>query len=299
MAVKTVQVIVNGQTYTLNYNATSKKYEATVTAPNTSSYNNNSEHYFPVQVRAEDVAGNATTKDEKDATLGSSLKLRVKEKVAPTIEVVSPSTGATIGNNKPTFQWKVLDDDSGVDESTISIKIDNGAAVSAGITKTPISGGFSCSYTPDNALSDSNHTIVFNASDHDGNAAMAVTITVKVDTVPPSMVLNSPTDGLVTNGGTIQVSGETNDDSGSPVEVLVNGTPVTVNGDGTFSTTVDLTEGENTITVTAKDAAGKTTTITRTVTLDTVPPVITDVALTPNPVDCGMTYIISVSVQDP
>ena len=33
MAVKTVQVVINGQTHTLTYNATTKKYEATVTAP--------------------------------------------------------------------------------------------------------------------------------------------------------------------------------------------------------------------------------------------------------------------------
>jgi len=33
MAVKTVQVVINGQTHTLTYNATTKKYEATITAP--------------------------------------------------------------------------------------------------------------------------------------------------------------------------------------------------------------------------------------------------------------------------
>lgn len=41
MAVKTVQAVINGVTTTLTYNSTSKKYEATITAPATSSYNNN------------------------------------------------------------------------------------------------------------------------------------------------------------------------------------------------------------------------------------------------------------------
>lgn len=38
MSVKQVQAIVNGQTYTLTFNNNTGKYEATVTAPNKSSY---------------------------------------------------------------------------------------------------------------------------------------------------------------------------------------------------------------------------------------------------------------------
>lgn len=79
MAVKTVQATINGQTYTLTLNSTSGKYEATVTAPSKSSYNQ-SGHYYGVTVKATDVAGNITTKDAADATLGTSLRLQVKEK---------------------------------------------------------------------------------------------------------------------------------------------------------------------------------------------------------------------------
>ena len=81
MAVKTVQAVINGVTTTLTYNSTSKKYEATIPAPATSSYNNNDGHYFPVTIKATDEAGNVTTKNDTDATLGSSLQLRVKEKI--------------------------------------------------------------------------------------------------------------------------------------------------------------------------------------------------------------------------
>lgn len=61
---------------------------------------------------------------------------------------------------------------------------------------------------------------------------------------------------------------------------------------------VELEEGENTITVIATDAAGKSTTVTRTVTLDTTAPVIQSVTLAPNPVDAGNTYIITVAVGE-
>lgn len=79
MSVKTVQAIINGQTYTLTLNNDTGKYEATVTAPAKSSYNQTG-HYYPVTVKATDDAGNTTTKDDKDSALGQSLRLTVKEK---------------------------------------------------------------------------------------------------------------------------------------------------------------------------------------------------------------------------
>ena len=78
----------------------------------------------------------------------------------------------------------------------------------------------------------------------------------------------------------------------------MNGAAATVATDGTFSKDVTLKSGANTITVIAKDKAGKTTTVTRTVTLDTVAPVIKSITLTPNPVDCGKTFVIAVEVTD-
>lgn len=83
-----------------------------------------------------------------------------------------------------------------------------------------------------------------------------------------------------------------------PVTVTVNGATVTVGTDGTFTKDVTLAEGANTITIVAKDKAGKTTTVTRKVTVDTSAPVIKSVTLTPNPVDCGKTFIIAVEITD-
>ena len=97
MSVKTVQAIINGQTYNLTLNTETGKYEATVTAPVRSSYNQ-SGHYYPVTVRATDDAGNTTTKDASDGTLGKSLQLVVKEKVAPVSAITYPTSGAFITN---------------------------------------------------------------------------------------------------------------------------------------------------------------------------------------------------------
>ncbi|MFQ8839828.1 MAG: hypothetical protein ACLR8P_01570 [Clostridium fessum] len=109
MAVKSVQAVINGTTVTLTYNSSNGKYEATVTAPAKSSYNVNSGHYYPVTVKATDEAGNTTTKTDSDATLGVSLKLKVKEKVAPTISISSPTAGSYLTTSKPSIIWTVTD----------------------------------------------------------------------------------------------------------------------------------------------------------------------------------------------
>lgn len=298
MAVKTVKASINGQDYTLTYDESSGSYKATITAPSKSSYNNNDGHYYPVSVTATDDAGNSTTVTDTDTTFGDDLKLKVKEKVKPTIAVTYPTDSATITSATPTITWTVTDDDSGIDETTIAIKIDSGTYVTSGITTTATTKGFNCSYKVPTSLSNGTHSFSLKVSDHDGNAATEVVTSFTVDTVPPALTITSPADGLITNEESLTVSGTTNDVTSTPVTVTVNGTPVTVQTKGSFTTTVTLKSGVNTITVVATDAAGLKTTITRTVTLDTGAPVFQEITIVPNPVDAGKTYVISVKVTD-
>lgn len=90
MAVKTVQAIINGQTHTLTYNESTKRYEATITAPAKSSYPL-SGHYYGVTIKATDDANNTTTVDATHETLGASLRLKVREKTAPVITCAQKS----------------------------------------------------------------------------------------------------------------------------------------------------------------------------------------------------------------
>lgn len=301
MSIKTVQATLNGQTYNLTLNSSTGAYEATITAPSTSSYPL-SGHYYPVSIKAEDTAGNVTTKDATDSTLGGSLRLTVKEKVAPVITITAPTASALITNNTPVITWSITDDDSGVNPDTIKLTIDS-TVITSGITTTASGKGFTCSYTPPSALADGSHTIKADASDYDGNAAVQKSVTFKIDTVPPTLNVTAPANNLITNQTACTVTGNTNDVTSSPVTVTVklnSGTAaaVTVEADGTFSKSLTLAEGSNTITVVAKDGAGKTTTVTRTVTLDTAAPVITEVSLVPNPVDAGKTFVLSIRVTD-
>ena len=65
---------------------------------------------------------------------------------------------------------------------------------------------------------------------------------------------------------------------------------------GSWTKQVTLAEGTNTIVVTATDAAGQVTSITRTVKLDTSVPTIKSATIVPNPVDAGATMVITVEI---
>lgn len=297
MAVQKVQAKVNGQTITLSYNSSTQAWEATATAPAASSYNQTG-HYYGVEITATDDAGNTTTVNATSGNFTEECRLVVQEKVAPVITISSPTAGAYITNNKPTIQWTVTDADSGVNPDTISIQIDNGSVITSGITKTASGKNYTCSYVPTAALSDGSHTIYINAKDHDGNAATQKSVQFTVDTVAPTLNVTAPAEGLSTNESTVTVTGTTNDATSSPVTLTINGEDVTVQSNGSFSQVVDLTEGENTLTIIATDSAGKSTTVVRHVKRDTGAPVFESVELVPNPVDAGATYIIRVKVTD-
>lgn len=307
MAISTVTATINGQTVNLTLNASTGKYEATVTAPNASSYPQTN-HYFPVTISATDTASNTTTADDTHATLGNSLKLYVKEQVKPTIAFLAPTSGAHVVTSTPTITFRLLDNAnsqssgfSGIDTSTCVVKI-NGTAVS-GATFSAITGGFEGSLTPSVAIPDGSCTVTIDVDDFDGNHADTTSITFTVDTVAPSLTLSSPTDGMETNASTIDVIGVTSDATSTPVTIAIslNGTDqgaITVDANGAFSKTVTLAQqSTNTIVVTATDAAGKTTTVTRTVVHNAVGPKIKSVVISPNPVNAGTTYTIVVEVE--
>lgn len=302
MAIKQVRAQVNGTWYTLTLNSATGLYEAEITAPQITSYNQ-SGGYYNVTVEATNDAGTVGT-----ASAGSldGLKLVVEERIPPVITILSPSSGARVNNSQQPVVFTLVDEvnGSGIDLSTLVVTLD-GTAVSAGeITSTAISGGYSVTYIPAAALGNGAHTVSVNVSDNDGNAATAKSTTFTVDTVAPTLNVASPVNGAITSSSTVALRGTTNDATSSPVSVTatVNGVDVgaiTVGSDGAFEKTITLDrEGDNEIVVTATDASGLTTSITITVVLNTAVPKVLSATITPNPVDAGATMIISVEVSE-
>ena len=299
MAISQVRAKVNGTWYTLTLNSGTGKYEATITAPGATSYNQ-SGGYYNVTVEATNTAG---TKGTADGSTLTGLRLVVKERVSPVITILSPSSGAYVTNSKQPVVFTIVDEDggSGIDLNTMVVKQDGTAVASGTLTTTAITNGYSVTYTPASALGDGSHTVTVNVSDHDGNTAAQKSTTYKVDTVPPTLNVTSPADGLITSSTALNVAGMTNDATSSPVTVTIklNGKDqgsVTVGSDGAFSKSVTLTEGSNTIEVTATDAAGKSSSVSKSVTLDTSVPQVVSASITPNPVDAGATMLISVEI---
>lgn len=299
MSVQSVKFkLANGEFIDLTFDSASNSWKGTVNAPATTSWGE-TDHKYGAIIEAIDNAGNKTTVDRTDETLGSSLQLRVLEKVAPTIIITAPAAGAYVTAAKPEFSFKIKDADSGLDLSTLKLVLD-GKDITTGFViseSADAEGYYTVTYTPAEDLTDGEHTYTISVDDNDGNTATSASTKFTVDTVDPELNVSAPEDGAIVNTDTITVEGTTGDTTSTPVKVTVNGEEVTVT-DGAFSKVVNLEEGENTITVVATDAAGRSTTITRTVVKNTSAPVIKSVTLTPNPVDAGATYVITVVVED-
>ena len=301
MAIQSVRAQVNGQWYTLNYNSANGRYEASITAPGQTSYNLPG-GYYDVTVEATNTAGTTGT---ANASSLNGLKLYVHETVAPVITILSPSSGAYVTNNKQPVVFTVTDESggSGVNLSSVVVKLDGTPVSSSEITNSAITNGYSFTYTPSTALSDGEHTVTIDASDNDGNPAAEKSTSFTVDTVPPVFNITAPAQNAIFATTTVAYAGTTNDATSSPVTITVtlNSSPQsspTVGSGGAFSGSfTGLTSGSYTAVFTATDAAGKTSTVTRNFTVDTSVPEIVSATITPNPVDAGQTMLISVEVD--
>lgn len=91
-------------------------------------------------------------------------------------------------------------------------------------------------------------------------ASLARKIEITKDTTAPGLSVNA-FDGATVTGSNTVISGKAEPGS----TVTVNGVKTTVNADGTWTATVALTPGKNTVTVAATDPAGNTITETQTI----------------------------------
>lgn len=101
---------------------------------------------------------------------------------------------------------------------------------------------------------------------------------VILDQAAPVLEVTAPVDGTRTNAGDLRVTGTVHDDYLHTL--TINGAEVQVEEDGSFSHRLLIEEGQNQITVTARDLAGNETSVTRTVHLEQALPEIRNVTPT-------------------
>ena len=118
-------------------------------------------------------------------------------------------------------------------------------------------------------LNEGANIVTVTATDAAGNQTVVVR-SVTRDTQAPVLTVTAPADGAVINADHVTVTGTVTD--ATTVTVTANGTSLPVATDHSFSGDVALVNGPNTIAVVATDAATNSTTISRSVTRQNLPP---------------------------
>lgn len=203
------------------------------------------EGVYTLKLRALDIVDNA-----KEATLSVKVSHRV-----PTLTMTSPQDNLLTKSANMVVSGTV-------DGTTVTVTVNgNPVTVAAGAFQTTLT------------LSSGVNTVTVSATNDIGNS-ITVTRNVTFDADPPVVKVTSPSDGGVVNSSQLSVSGTATDASGIK-QLLVNGQSVSVASGGAFSATLNIAEGQNTVTVVATDNADNSATVTLKVTLDTAAPQIT------------------------
>jgi len=119
---------------------------------------------------------------------------------------------------------------------------------------------------PNIPLTEGTNTVSAKALDKDDNTSdLSQVLTIVVKKGNPKLDITSPNDNETISGEKqeVKVSGTTDDPENT---VKVNGRLVVLSQSGTFNYTLPLSEGEQTITIIALDAAGNQTKVERKVT---------------------------------
>lgn len=185
----------------------------------------------------------------------------------------SASCAATVDNTAPTLTLSALPDGAITNNATLNIAgtvSDASGVASIKINNTDvaiINGSFSYAIT----LQAGNNIITTTATDTLGNS-ITDTRTIALDSIAPTLSVSSPSDNSITSQSLVTVTGTTSEtsvvtvknNSGAHQNASINGTD--------FSSTVTLSAGVNTIEIIATDLAGNVASSKRTINYDNTNP---------------------------
>lgn len=194
----------------------------------------------------------------------------------PQVAVTAPQSGQHLGN--PVISVTGIVDDPTAKVTVVSTSL--GAATST--TLAMLTGlNFSAADVP---LSEGANTLTVTAVDQAGNRS-TMSVDVTLDTSLPVVTITAPVNGSFTSVPMVNVSGSVSE---APAGVTVNGRAAVLTGQAFILESIPLAEGQNTISIEARDLADNRGIAVTTVTLDTVNPQIfvtvpADGLLTRNP----------------
>jgi len=251
VAITTVRAQIAGQWVDLSYDASAHAWVANLDAPDSSFHEPGG--YYNITVEAANDSGAVLTVTGDDFT---SLRLFVREETPPGLALVSPAEGY-ITTARPVIVFTATDTGSGVDPDSVTVE---GAAGS--ISRTAIADGYRFTFTPSEDLAEGEHRLRISLSDYDQNTASLEPVYL-VDTIPPVLLVDLDDGQTITDDAFKLIRGYASDASPLTVEVFRGGESLgeaEVMADGGFAFSAELAPGENSLTVTARDAAGLETT---------------------------------------
>ncbi|MBZ0113048.1 MAG: Ig-like domain-containing protein, partial [Thermoanaerobaculia bacterium] len=212
-------------------------------APFASGQTVSSEGVHSLSVTATDDAGNVAS-----ASVGFEIDL-----TPPAFQSLLPTAGTVVDAASVTLSGRVV--------GSLVFAIDG--------QSVPVVGDL-FSYGP-TALVEGVNSWQLVATDAAGNST-SLDHQVSRDSTAPSLSISLPASGALVDTSSITVSGSVQDPHLS--SVTVNGTNATLSNGAFTAHNVPLSEGENTLRALATDQAGHQTTVQRTITLDSRPPVV-------------------------
>jgi PKD repeat protein len=196
-----------------------------------------------VLLEVADAAGNVYS---------ATFTLRVLDVTVPWVTVTSPAEGALVNT--------LL--------TAVAGEVEPGAALSVNGVGMAVSGG---AFAGTVATHEGMNVLTFVVTDAAGNAATR-RLTVYVDVQAPVLRVARPGPTELTREASVTVEGIASDVHWGALTVA--GEAVAVRSDGAFLKTVALVEGQNTIVVEARDAAGNLARFEAVVTRDSTPPTV-------------------------
>jgi pimeloyl-ACP methyl ester carboxylesterase len=228
-----------------------------------------------ITVVAKDTLNNSTQKVV-------SVTYNPPEITPPALTINSPANGAVVTSANLPVNGTASD--SGLGNNGISSVTVNGASATGGTASGTATANWSATVT----LVSGVNTITVVAKDTLNNSTQkVVSVTYNPpETTPPSLTIASPVNGAVVTSANLPVNGTASDSglgNNGISSVTVNGANAsggTISGSGTasWSATVTLVSGVNTITVVAKDTLNNSTQKVVSVTYnppETTPPALT------------------------
>jgi parallel beta-helix repeat protein len=197
--------------------------------------------------------------------------------VPPIITNLQPPDSSITDDSTPMIGAN-YNDLSGINASSVVLKVDGiDLTLSATVTTSDVS------YLPIAALSDGIHTVFLEVKDIYGNLASAMW-NFTVDTLSPMITNLTPPDASTTNDNTTTISADYNDLSGidvSSVALIVDGIDVTafatITASGvSYLPSAVLSDSTHTVYLEVKDTVDNLASVTWSFTVDSTPPIITN-----------------------